>query len=192
MVFYRGEERQIERITLRLFGRRLRTWEYAGLAGAPDGAQVEFGIYHDQLYVEMGDPAANRYRVILLVRRAGAEVVIVMEGFHIHERDLQGKGFGLKIFHRQLANAKALGVDRIETTAGRRNDENGYYTWPRFGFDGPLSQRIIENLPLGLEHVRTVLELIECEKGRLWWKQHGETIDVTFDVADRSRSRKVF
>ena len=33
---------------------------------------------------------------------------------------------------------------------------------------------------------------MESEKGRLWWREHGTTIDVTFDVADQSRSQKAF
>ena len=81
---------------------------------------------------------------------------------------------------------------RIETTAGRRCGENGYYTWPRLGFEGPLSPRIERKLPPGLEHARTVLDLMACEKGRLWWSEHGETICVAFDLNVGSRSRDVF
>ena len=118
--------------------------------------------------------------------------MIVKDGFHILLRRMRRKGLGLRIFHRQLENAKALGVSRIETRAGRSNDENGYYTWPRFGFDGPLPEQIVENLPLGLEDARNVLELMGCEKGRLWWKEHGETVDVAFDLTDGSRSWEAF
>lgn len=123
---------------------------------------------------------------------AEAHLVIVKDAFHIHVEDMRRQGLGLRIFHRQLENAKTLGIQRIETIAGRRDGENGYYTWPRFGFDGPLPEEIHEKLPLGLEHARTVLDLIDCEKGRLWWREHGDTIDVAFDVAEGSRSRKVF
>ena len=192
VMFCLGEQPEVQRTARRLFDRRLRTWDYAGLAGAPDDARVELSTYQDQLYIETNDPVANRYRAYLYVRRAGAAVVIDKAGFHIQPRSMQRRGLGLRIFHRQFENAKALDVARIEAIAGRRQDENGYYTWPRFGFDGPLPDEIKRNLPLGLEHARTVLDLIECEKGRLWWRQHGCTIRVTFDLADRSRSRRVF
>jgi hypothetical protein len=190
--FLAGEQGDVERIARRLFGGPLRRWQYAGLAGAPDGARVELGTYDGQLYLETSEPVANRYRMVHLARRTKAHLVILVEGFHVQVQNMQGRGLGLRIFHRQLANAQALGVDRIQAIAGRRHDENGYYTWPRFGFDGALPGKIRANLPLGLEDIRTVLDLMASEKGRRWWQQHGGTIRVTFDLADCSRSRKVF
>lgn len=192
VVLSRGEERRVLRTARRLFGRELQSWQYAGLIGAPDRAQVEVSGYQQGLHIELGDPVANAYRAIVLVRRRAGKLVIVKEAFHIHLASLRRKGLGLRIFHRQLENALALGVDRMELIAGRRDDENGYYTWPRFGFDGPLPRRIRRHLPLGLEHARTVLDLIACEKGRLWWSAHGRTIPVSFHMADHSRCRKVF
>lgn len=190
--FLAGERREVQRAAERLFDLRLRTWDYAGLAGAPDDARVELGTYEDQLYMEISDPIGNGYRVHLCVLRIEADLVMINEGFQIQVESMQRKGLGLRIFHRQLDNSKALGVTRIEAVAGRRHDENGYYTWPRFGFDGPLPATVKHNLPLGLEDVHTVLDLMECEKGRLWWRHHGCTIPVAFDLAQRSRSRKVF
>jgi hypothetical protein len=190
--FYLGERGDVQRIARRLFGRLLRQWEYAGLAGAPDDACVELGTCDGQLYVETSDPVSNRYRTFNFARRAGARLVIINEGFCIQVEGMRRKGLGLRIFHRQLENATTLGVDRIELIAGRCNDEHGYYTWPRFGFDGPLPSTVKENLPLGLEHVSSVLDLMECEKGRLWWRENGCTIRVTFDLTDCSRSRAVF
>jgi len=190
--FSYGEEAGVARVARRLFGRKLRDWEHAGLAGAPDGARVEVGTYRGGLHLEVSGPADGGFRAVFLVRGAASEVVIVIDAFHIHVVSMRKKGLGLKIFHRQLANAELLGVDRIETIAGRREDENGYYTWPRFGFDGPLSGRIRECLPPGFEGVRSVSDLMDCEKGRLWWREHGETIELSFEVARGSRSREVF
>jgi len=192
VIVYRGEERRIRRNARRMFGRPLQTWEFAGLAGAPDDAQVELGSFGDALYIEMGEPAGFSYRASHFIRREGADLVLVNLGFHIHLRSMRQRGLGLRVFHRQLQNAKALRIRRIEITAGRRADENGYYTWPRFGFDGPLPRRIRRNLPLGLEHARSVLDLMDCEKGRLWWREHGVAIRASFEVGISSRSRSVF
>jgi hypothetical protein len=190
--FCLGERRDVQRTTRQLFGKPLRRWQYAGLAGAPDDARVELGTYRDALSLEMTDPITNRYRALLYVRRAGPALVVVKAGFQIHYRAMQRQGLGLQIFHRQLENAKALGVAWIEAVAGRRHDENGYYTWPRFGFDGPLPGRIRGSLPQDLQHARIVLDLMECEQGRRWWQQHGCTIRVAFDLTDGSRSHTVF
>jgi hypothetical protein len=187
--FYLGERQDVERVVRRLFGRALRRWEYAGLAGAPDDARVELGACDGQLYLETSDPLANRYRTFHLARRAAARLVIVNEGFCIQVETMQRSGLGLRVFYRQVENAAALGVDRIEAIAGRCHGENGYYTWPRFGFDGPLPGSVKANLPLGLERACRVLDLMECDKGRLWWREHGCTIRVTFDLAAGSRSQ---
>jgi len=192
VAFYYGEKRDVLRTAGRILGRRLETWQYAGLAGAPDGALVELGTYRRQLLLEMGDPAANRYRAFFLLRRVGSALVLVNDSFRIHAESMRRKGFATRVLHRQLANAACLGVARIETKAGRRCGENGYYTWPRLGFDGLLSQRTVRKLPLGFEHAQTVLDLMACEKGRLWWSEHGETIRVAFDLGAGSRSRDVF
>lgn len=191
VAFLFGEQQAAERIALRLFQRLVETWEYAGLAGAPDNAMVEVGASGGKLYIELGDPAAAAYRAHYYVLRAAEQLALINDGFHIHLRAMQGGGLGLRVFHRQVANASALGIRRIEAIAGRRHDENGYYTWPRFGFDGDLPIRLRRKLPLGMEGAKTVLDLMECEKGRLWWLEFGETIRVEFDLFAGSRSLAV-
>ncbi len=50
-------------------------------------------------------------------------------------------GWGRDVFTRQVETAHAMGVDRIQTHGvGCCKDPrwNGYYTWPRFGYDAPL------------------------------------------------------
>ncbi len=192
MVFYDGEGRQIERSTRQLFGRALETWEYAGLAGAPDDALVEIGSLQGGIYLELWEPSSNAYRGSHVAQRLSLGVVLFNEGFHIQRRCLQRKGLGLGVVSRQLHWAKALGVLRIIAMAGRRHQENGYYTWPRYGFDGPLPAEVRRRLPPGLHCARTVLDLIQCEPGRQWWRQHGAPLYVSFDLADGSRSWAVF
>jgi hypothetical protein len=187
VVFFLGERRDAERATQCLFHRKLQTWEYAGLAGAPDDAEVEVGTFQDGLYVEMGQPVTNEYRAVQLVRPTDAGPAIVIDALRIRNT-MRRKGLGLKIFSRQLATAVALGVKRIETVAGRGDGENGYYTWPRFGFDGPLPSEIKRNLPLGLDHAQYVLDLMEDEQGRLWWRAFGFPVRLAFDLRARSRS----
>ena len=191
VVYYLGERPDVEQTARRLFRRELEMWEYAALVGAPDDAEVEVGTLDGGLYLDMYQPVTSGYRAVQLVRLAGADPIVIIEALHVHET-LRGKGLGLRIFNRQLATASALGVTRIETSAGRGEDENGYYTWPRFGFDGPLAAEIEQNLPLGLEHVENVLDLMECEKGRQWWREYGIPIHLAFDVTGQSRSRHVF
>ena len=192
VTFYRGERRDVEQTARRLFGRRLLASEYAGLAGAPGRADVIVGTFDGGLHIEIAEPVGDSYRGVSLVRTLGSQVVVVNDAFHIRDRDMRRRGLGLGIFRRQLHHARLLSVTRIETTAGRAEDENGYYTWPRFGFDGPLPGGIRPILPHGLRHARALLDLLECKRGRQWWRRHGITVDVTFDMAADSRCWRTF
>jgi len=192
VIVYDGEDRQVERSARRLFGRALEPWEYAGLAGAPDDALVEVGTLHGGIYLELCQPLSNSYRGSHVAQRLSVGVVLFNEGFYIQRRRLQRRGLGLRVIQRQLHSARNLGVLRIVGRAGRRHGENGYYTWPRFGFDGPLPVQVRQRLPPGLRGARTVLDLIDCEAGRRWWRQNGVPLHVSFDLADGSRSWAVF
>jgi len=190
--FYRGERGDVERCARRLFGRKLPLWEYAHLAGAWGRVRVEVGTLDDGLYLETWDPVDHGYRAVERVRPARAGPVLVIDAMHILALPMRRRGLGLAVLRRKLASARRLGVSRIETTAGRRSGENGYYTWPRFGFDGPLPTDVRRILPSPLSHARRVLDLFECDGGRRWWAEHGTTVEVAFDLADRSRSWTAF
>jgi len=126
------------------------------------------------------------------VRQAQRSLVILSDGFHILRPHFQGCGLGLRVFARQLEHARRLGVGRIELVAGRRAYENGYYTWPRFGFDGPLPPFVRQILPPDLSRAQSVLDLMNGQAGRRWWKRYGVTLPVTFDLTRHSRSWEVF
>ena len=190
VAFLLGERRAAERVTRRLFGRVLRPSEYAGLAGAPDDAKVEVGASDGKLYLELRDRVAAAYRGYYYVYCTKAARVLLNDGLRIHVEAMQGHGLGLQMFYRQARNAAAMGIDRIEAVAGRRHDENGYYTWPRYGFQGVLPRPVRHLLPVGLTHGSTILDVMSCEKGRDWWKEHGVTVAVRFDLAPGSRSRR--
>ncbi len=186
-----GERRGVQRLSNRLFGRVLEPWEYAELAGAPDDAAVLLATLADGLYVEVHQPRTHAYHGVWLVRPLRGTCVLVNDGFHIHARTMRSHGLGLRILQRQLAIAGALGICRIETLAGRSLHENGYYSWPRYGFDGWLPETTVLRLPPMLRFARGVLDLIQHEQGRLWWRQFGGTIQVEFNLADNSRSWRV-
>jgi hypothetical protein len=191
VAFYRGERDRAEQIARRLFGRRLGLSEYAGLTGASDRDVVDVGTLAEDLYLEIHGPPALPCRVVVVLRSTPDGPVIVNESFHILLRSCQNGGLGLSVFSRQVDGARRLGVNRIETVAGRRDYENGYYTWPRFGFDGRLAAAIRQLLPPRLDGADTVLDLMASAPGRRWWKRYGVPLRVAFDLSDRSRSWSV-
>lgn len=175
-----------------LFGSEITVEHFAGLAGAPRGADVEVGVCQGQLTIEISDPRLQIYRGVLRVFREGDILVLRIEALHIHRPALRGRGLGLSIFARQLETARLLGVARIETCSGRRRTENGYYSWPRYGFEGQLPGWLTPRLPPALSHSQSVLDIMTSDTGRRWWLAHGIELDLSFDVRTESRSWQVF
>lgn len=107
----------------------------------------------------------------------------------------QGSGWGTKAFAEQIKGAVAAGVSVVKTTAGRGMYEgqpmNGYYTWPRLGYDAPLTEGQRQKLPKNLKDARTIQDLYKSAEGRAWWKANGTTTSMTFDVSPGSRSMTV-
>jgi len=115
---------------------------------------------------------------------------------------------GTEIFVNQVRGLKKLGVDRIKTTAARSdsnnpdNSMNGYYTWPRMGFDGSVPSAVYSELPPNLKQQvdsnptgskipRSVLNLYTTQEGRDWWQKNGDEVhDAVFDLSDGSLSMR--
>ncbi len=108
----------------------------------------------------------------------------------------QGTGFGTEFFAAQVEGLRAVGVEYMEVdAAGERTDRhwNGYYTWPRLGYDGQIPRHLIQSLqaaesqgkisvPVTLHYGLRVLELMETPEGRNAWKQYGGRMDMTFEL----------
>jgi hypothetical protein len=75
---------------------------------------------------------------------------------------------------------------------------NGYYTWPRFGYnesivsirkkDPDLARKIREEFP----DAKSILDVMITKEGRDWWKANGtDLFNARFDLQEGSRSRFV-
>jgi len=93
-----------------------------------------------------------------------------------------GSGLGTKVFASEADQAAAMGFKYIKTQAARSPWMNGYYTWPRLGYDAEV------NGPLGKTRVS---DLMRSQNGRDWWKEHGDTTYMNFSLSKRSRSFKI-
>lgn len=105
----------------------------------------------------------------------------------------QGKGVGTKLFADQVAALQKAGVVRIEAQLARADSKtlgfNGYYTWPRLGYNAKIPDSAKAKLKAELgpkAKVDTVQDLMRTEKGRDAWKRLGVTVDGKFDLSARS------
>jgi hypothetical protein len=192
VAFLPGERRSAQRATARLFGRSLRRWEYAGLCGAPHGACVEVGTLRGQLYVQMHEPTRHRYQAAWRLRAMPGGPLLIAECLPVAAGRARRNSLEFRIFQRQVCYAKALGVIGIKALATRRRGDRGYCVWPSVGFDGRLPRAIRQRLPCRLAPAQSLLDVVQTKEGCRWWRRHGATIRVRFDLAEQSRSWQVF
>lgn len=102
------------------------------------------------------------------------------------------KGRGADLFQDMAGTCTALGIRRILATAAGDVSSwmNGYYTWPRLGFDGRIPDGPWRKMPQHLRDLcgpgRQVMGLMVLAEGRSWWREHGSVMDVWFDTRPES------
>jgi hypothetical protein len=186
----------VEQRTLALFGRKVDRATWARLVGAPDGATVHVlpspapDFRHGvQLRVEHPwfDGPAIRYVFV----NVDGNLAMVNDQFGV--RADAPVGVGTRVLAHEVRAAQALSVrDIIAEAAGAPGSRlNGYYTWARLGFDGPIPARVAARLPDRFAWAISVLDLIETAGGAEWWRANGRTYWGTFDLREGSRSLRV-
>jgi hypothetical protein len=106
--------------------------------------------------------------------------------------DSASQGIGTRIFASQVYASQQLGVHHIETyAAGQKGSVwNGYYTWPRLGYDAPIPSLKRQRLPKSLQEATRVSHLMASKKGQQWWKDNGSSIELEFDLSPNSYNSK--
>ncbi len=180
-------------------------YEKAGsLVGAPDEATLTLtnaalgtaGIHIDH-------PAYNSYREIS--HDAAGKLYMANETFYMKDDVDTGKGLGSQVFADQVASARENGVAYIKCYAAKgldaSNPGNGYYTWPRMGYDqklddfrkqSPEERATLKEAAEKFPGAKTILDVMKTQAGRDWWKKNGCSLaNMKFDLSKGSRSLKV-
>lgn len=189
-----ADKAEVARIMSKVLGDKATKEDVARMAGAGPGAQVHIlpGSVLDRLHVKITHPDYSASRAI--GRDADGKGVITNEWVKVPEGK-QGDGIGRGLFTRQVEEAAKAGFDRIECRASKSDEHNGYYSWPRMGYNQDVS-----NLPSSTRaaiaakypDAKTVLDVMAGPGGVKWWKSNGETLaHATFDLKEGSKSRLV-
>jgi hypothetical protein len=189
-VEYAGDARALAE---QFFGRNFADEELACAVGALDGAKVIVRKKKsaDDLRIEIQHPLIEDQQ--RWIRRDQNGDLIIFN-YRFYKKLFAPKGIGLNSFLRQVQNAPALGIRRIETFAAgnyhtlRSHGDSGYFVWARFGFDAPLlatQQALLKQFP-PLAGVTTLNELFRRPGGAEWWKINGSDIYLVFDVSPQS------
>jgi hypothetical protein len=187
--------------------------DLVSVAGIPDGARVDVSTSegvgkHAYIYgtgstqvrnPDTGKMESKQYE-------AGRTISLHPDGTRsIHNDSFEGKGSGLQMFGRQVENATKWGFTHIDTyaagqgsgTTGKRPEEgeyNGYYTWPRFGYNGKVHPDDVERMPPDVQrNARAAGNMLSgvmsTKEGRDWWMGHGESGSMKFDLTPGSYSQ---
>lgn len=109
-------------------------------------------------------------------------------------KNKRGQGLGSRLFVNEVSNAIKAGLKVITGTAERGEGFNGYYTWPRLGYDANVDEmddEIQNKIHSEFPEAKTIQDLYKTKEGRDWWKANGSAIGVAFDLSDGSESRQI-
>jgi hypothetical protein len=195
-------------ISKELFGRSLTAQEYSHLMAAPSGSRINIDILenaHEWGYNEaVGEVISinvthpyyrNQARKIYRNTKGQLELHHAVWELHSHAP----KGTGTWVFLGAVNAALKYKVDVITTDAAGNPGEllpdrqsfNGYYTWPRLGYNARLSEEHRAKLPTHLQTACTLNQLFLMKDGAEWWKLNGGSGQMVFSLNPRHSSLKV-
>lgn len=175
------------------------------LVGAPDDAEVTVVQgSKDTLWINVKHEAYTAKRYL----KADKEGRVLMHNDEFWMKpEFQKSGLGTEIFARQVQFCRDAGLDYIECHAAKENGRNaakphnGYYTWPRLGYDMSLTDEdgihdsdvsVYAAARKAFPDAETVLDVMETKEGRDWWKANGtDMLEAKFDLSEDSRSTRV-
>ncbi len=191
-VTVRYEGRAAERVA-ELFGRAIPDEQLAAAFGALDGATVSVAFNANQ-HIEA---TITHPQIAAQIRtlRMDAQGELFLRNEFFRTRDDAPKGLGTYSFARQVAGARALGIRWIETfAAGSKASRNwnGYYTWPRLGYNAELTsdEELLLQYLRGFRGVRDLNDLI-LRGGAAWWAEKGDGREMVFHLDGRYRSVRI-
>lgn len=190
------DKEQVDAISYSIFG-KVDYEQLAKAAGSPKGSRVQLETRTYKagdiaiLVTSKDDSIEYESRRLLLIE--GDKKIVVNDGLGIG-RAFRGQGLGTQLFADQVSQAAALGFHEIRTDAAQGRGENGYYTWPRLGYDKLMEYKDWpwSKPPESFGKISRVSDLMRTLEGRVWWKENGGTLKgMIFDLKPGSQSREV-
>ena len=114
----------------------------------------------------------------------------ILHGVEFYLSDDAPEGLGTRMMATTLLTAARLGIPEVQLKAAGKPD-NGYYTWPRLGFNGVLPDSLRKAAGrAGFSGAETILDVFDRPGGREWWKANGARMEVSFTLDREGRSMK--
>ncbi len=171
--FFPGERKTFGRLVQSFFGEMPTKTMLFELFGATEHSELFLGTVQQKLYAEHYESKFLGLTGTGRVLRSKTGRLSRYQEIHIRRQTKQALGEGRRIFNRQIEICRKLGIRRILMFGHKTGLQRGYYVLPRFGFDAPLPEGILSELPVSLCDAQRIGELFRSEEGKNWWKKNG-------------------
>ena len=160
----------------------------AAMVGALDGSRVVVRVHPSgDVTIKVSSDDFLMYRRFM---KENGKIIVSNDDFKAMST---GKGVGARVVGRQMEQLGALGIDRVELFAEgdkKNKDYNGYYTWPRLGYNAELTPYVKSKLPAPYNTVKDLHQLFAMPGGAEAWKEHGSSRDMSFNPSPNSMHRQ--
>lgn len=190
-----------------MFGKSIDKYELARLTGAPDQSEIEIRSIFKTLYIDVRHPFINNMMRTLKLNPNTGAVILENYVFKTVKDGTVPSNLAGRVLYKEMNQARKLGINTVITHGvgdnGIRNSWNGYYTWPRYGFNAKIpteSMRQIRRIDESefadkqeFDQIMTatsILDLMKTEKGRKIWQLFGQDVHLTFDTDPKSSNYK--
>jgi hypothetical protein len=188
---------RVKSVLSKLFGKQKDYGSViASIVAAPDDAKVDY--YRGEGDSVVIDIENKDFFMSCQINSENNKDGLYLDAF-FGKAGAKGKGVGSHVFANQVEQCRAAGLKSIKCWAAGKpgGDMNGYYTWPRMGFDQEIDPNTdydwkgdpVEKFP----NAKSVQDIMKTREGREWWKANGGNLhNAKFDLSDGSRSMQVF
>lgn len=155
-------------------GKSITSADILSLCGAPSGATVD--VQDDEQGGVNLVAQHPLYSEIALHRlRHQEDGSWMLENTSIAVKPSAPAGIGTRLVGIQRHTAQRLGCVGITLLAAGGSGLNGYYTWPRMGFNMQLGETTRTKLQQrdSFRHCVDTNDLMQYEGGPAWWREHG-------------------
>lgn len=172
-----------------LDGMKFSADDFIGLSGAPANSIIRVENY--EIFTQNTLYAVPSVRQIYKDEDNGLSLYLY-NVIQVIKDDYHRQNIATLSLRQQVRTAQKLGFTEIALFAAGHSGHielNGYYAWPRLGFNMVLPSHL--KPPAHLGDIYDVLDLMQTEEGREWWKNNGIEGHMVFDLSKGSKSLKV-
>lgn len=87
-----------------------------------------------------------------------------------------------------ITHIKVSAVGNLTTFGLKKYPLRGYYVWATMGFDADIPIATRQRLDPPFKACNSICELVSSEAGREQWKTLGDSVELSFDLAEGSAS----